>query len=49
VVDGIPLKIDLAAVWSPVFSPESDKIMVKGIGSGANESQYCRHVFNLSG
>ena len=32
----------------PVFSPEGDKIMVKGIGGDANESQYCRYVFKLS-
>ena len=46
-IDGKPIKYDFEAAWNPAFSPEGDKLLVKGIG-GENEGQYCRYVLKLS-
>jgi len=43
-IDGKPLAQSFTAAWDPVFSPDGRKLLVKGIGTGANQGQYSRNV-----
>jgi hypothetical protein len=44
-VDGRPLSFVFARAWEPVFSPDSDKILIKGMPEATGA--YNRHVVDL--
>ena len=44
VVNGKPFKESYKALWEPVFSPDSAKILIKGVQEDSDGEKYFRQV-----
>jgi hypothetical protein len=48
-LDGRVLRTDFEALWPPAFSPDGRRLLVRGLGSGADRGRYYREVVALDG
>lgn len=46
-LDGQVLRTDFDALWDPCFSPDGGRLLVRGLGSGADKGRYYREVVGL--
>ena len=48
VMDGRPVSEEFKTLWDPVFSPDGEKLLIRGVGRGENADRYMRIVSPVS-